>query len=85
MAEIVLPRVNTRNGKLVRSNSDAARIMCHWFIGRVERLVRRGGPERWLASLRCGTTIFDASAPLSPHEISNGLSEEVLFLQRGVK
>ena len=57
--------------------------MYHWFIDRVERLVRRGGLERWLALLRCGTTRYEASAPLSPHEISNGLSEEVLFSQRG--
>ena len=59
------------------------RDMYHWFIDRVERHVRRGGAERRLAPLHCGTTRHEASAPLSPHEISNGLSEEVFFSQSG--
>ena len=44
------------------------RDMYHWFIDRVERLVRRGGAELRLAPLRCGTKSYEASAPLSPHE-----------------
>ena len=59
------------------------RDMYRWFVDRVERHVRRGGAERRLAPLRRGTTRLEASVPLSPHEFSNGLSEEVLFSQRG--